>query len=45
MRTNRRRLAIGIAATFAIVTLSGAAGAYLVVTGPAGTQGPAGPRG
>lgn len=49
MRTTRRRLAIGIAATLAVVTLSGAAGAvvgaYVVATGPAGAQGPAGPIG
>ncbi|MEU7294919.1 hypothetical protein AB0A76_17130 [Streptomyces exfoliatus] len=49
MRTNRRRLAMGIAATLAVVTLSGAAGAvvgaHVVATGPAGAQGPAGPVG
>ena len=49
MRTNRRRVAIGIAAIAAIVTLSGAAGAvtgaYYVTTGPTGARGPAGPEG
>lgn len=49
MRTNRRRVAIGIAATAAVVTLSGAAGAvagaYFVATGPTGARGPAGPEG
>lgn len=49
MRPNRRRLAIGIAATAAVVTLSGAAGAvagaYFVATGPTGARGPAGPEG
>ena len=49
MRPNCRRVAIGIAATAAVVALSGAAGAvvgvYFVATGPAGAQGPAGPEG
>ncbi|MFJ9481637.1 hypothetical protein ACIRRI_42735 [Streptomyces mirabilis] len=49
MRTNRRRVAIGIAATAAVATLSGAAGAvagaYFVATGPTGARGPAGPEG
>ncbi|MFM9551655.1 MULTISPECIES: collagen-like protein [Streptomyces] len=49
MRTNRRRVAIGIAATSAVIALSGAAGAaagaYFVATGPTGARGPAGPEG
>ncbi|MFG3022538.1 hypothetical protein ACGFZQ_28980 [Streptomyces sp. NPDC048254] len=49
MRPNRRRVAIGVAATAAVVALSGAAGAvagtYFVGTGPAGARGPAGPEG
>ncbi|WP_411147581.1 hypothetical protein [Streptomyces sp. A30] len=49
MKANRRRVAIGIAATATVVTLSGAAGAvagaYFVATGPTGVRGPAGPGG
>ncbi|MFD9132899.1 hypothetical protein ACFVZA_10770 [Streptomyces bottropensis] len=49
MRLNRRRVAIGVAATAAVVILSGTAGAvagaYFVATGPAGARGPAGPEG
>ncbi|MET7286449.1 hypothetical protein [Streptomyces sp. NPDC005573] len=49
MRPNRRRLAIGIAATAAVVTLSGAAGAvvgaYFVAASPTGARGPAVPEG
>ncbi|MFJ7072872.1 hypothetical protein [Streptomyces sp. NPDC098781] len=49
MRPNRRRVAIGIATTAAVVTLSGAAGAvagaYFVATGPTGATGSAGPEG
>lgn len=49
MRTNCRRVAIGIAATAAVVILSGTAGAvvgaYFVGTGPTGARGPAGSEG
>ncbi|MEU5769571.1 hypothetical protein ABZ782_26995 [Streptomyces asoensis] len=49
MIANPRRVAIGIAATAAVVTLSGTAGAvagaYFVATGPTGARGPAGPEG
>lgn len=49
MRPSPRRVAIGVAATAAVVALSGAAGAvvgvYFVGAGPAGARGPAGPKG
>ncbi|MFF5922320.1 hypothetical protein ACFY8C_28895 [Streptomyces flavochromogenes] len=43
MSTTRRRLAIGMAATLAVVTLSGAAGAYVVATAPQGRRARPGP--
>ncbi|MFF4056004.1 hypothetical protein ACFYZ8_14730 [Streptomyces sp. NPDC001668] len=49
MRANHRRVAIGIAATAVVVTLSGTAGAvagaYFVATGARGPAGPEGARG
>jgi hypothetical protein len=49
VRIDRRRIAIGVTAGIALVTLSGTAGAlggaYIVGTAHAGARGPAGPEG